>query len=60
MCRRCDVPTDGLVLAITEGMVVADPARALPVLASFSRALPAAQFAAWLAARQRDAVAIGA
>jgi EAL domain-containing protein (putative c-di-GMP-specific phosphodiesterase class I) len=151
MCRRCDVPTDGLVLAITEGMVVADPARALPVLArlhelgveisvddfgtgyssmdylkrlpvkevkidrsfvtpmgtdardaaivrctidlarslglrvvaegvessdvrhrlttlgcdqgqgfSFSRALPAAQFTAWLAARQRDAVAIGA
>jgi diguanylate cyclase (GGDEF)-like protein len=151
MCRRCDVPTDRLVLEITEGMVVADPARALPVLArlhelgveisvddfgtgyssmdylkrlpvkevkidrsfvtpmatdardaaivrctidlarslglrvvaegvessdvrhrlttlgcdqgqgfSFSRALPAAQFTAWLAARQRDAVAIGA
>jgi EAL domain-containing protein (putative c-di-GMP-specific phosphodiesterase class I) len=60
MCRRCDVPTDRLVLEITEGMVVADPARALPVLDSFSRALPAAQFTAWLAARQRDAVAIGA
>jgi diguanylate cyclase (GGDEF)-like protein len=33
MCRRWDVPTDRVVLEITESMVVADPARALPVLA---------------------------
>jgi diguanylate cyclase (GGDEF)-like protein len=33
MCRRCDVQTDRLVLEITESMVVADPARALPILA---------------------------
>jgi diguanylate cyclase (GGDEF)-like protein len=33
MCRRWDVPTSRLVLEITESMVVADPARALPVLA---------------------------
>jgi diguanylate cyclase (GGDEF)-like protein len=33
LCRRFAVPTDRLVLEITESMVVADPARALPVLA---------------------------
>jgi diguanylate cyclase (GGDEF)-like protein len=33
MCRRWDVPTSRLVLEITESMVVADPARALPILA---------------------------
>jgi diguanylate cyclase (GGDEF)-like protein len=33
LCRRFEVPTDRLVLEITESMVVADPARALPVLA---------------------------
>jgi diguanylate cyclase (GGDEF)-like protein len=33
MCRRWDVPTNRLVLEITESMVVADPARALPILA---------------------------
>jgi EAL domain-containing protein (putative c-di-GMP-specific phosphodiesterase class I) len=33
MCRRWDVPTSRLVLEITESMVVADPARALPLLA---------------------------
>jgi diguanylate cyclase (GGDEF)-like protein len=33
MCRRWAVPTDRLVLEITESMVVADPARALPILA---------------------------
>jgi diguanylate cyclase (GGDEF)-like protein len=33
MCRQWDVPTDRLVLEITEGMVVADPGRTLPVLA---------------------------
>jgi diguanylate cyclase (GGDEF)-like protein len=33
MCQRWDVPTDRLVLEITESMVVADPARALPILA---------------------------
>jgi EAL domain-containing protein (putative c-di-GMP-specific phosphodiesterase class I) len=33
MCRRWNVPTNRLVLEITESMVVADPARALPILA---------------------------
>jgi diguanylate cyclase (GGDEF)-like protein len=33
MCRRWAVPTSRLVLEITESMVVADPARALPILA---------------------------
>jgi diguanylate cyclase (GGDEF)-like protein len=33
MCRRWDVPTNRVVLEITESMVVADPARALPILA---------------------------
>jgi diguanylate cyclase (GGDEF)-like protein len=33
MCRQWNVPTDRLVLEITESMVVADPARTLPVLA---------------------------
>jgi diguanylate cyclase (GGDEF)-like protein len=33
MCQRWDVPTSRLVLEITESMVVADPARALPILA---------------------------
>jgi diguanylate cyclase (GGDEF)-like protein len=33
MCHRWDVSTNRLVLEITESMVVADPARALPVLA---------------------------
>jgi diguanylate cyclase (GGDEF)-like protein len=33
MCHRWAVPTSRLVLEITESMVVADPARALPVLA---------------------------
>jgi diguanylate cyclase (GGDEF)-like protein len=33
MCRRWEVPTSSLILEITEGMVVADPARALPNLA---------------------------
>jgi diguanylate cyclase (GGDEF)-like protein len=32
-CQRFDVPTNRLVLEITESMVVADPARALPILA---------------------------
>jgi diguanylate cyclase (GGDEF)-like protein len=32
-CARWNVPTNRLVLEITESMVVADPARALPVLA---------------------------
>ena len=32
MCRRHGVPTSGLVLEVTESMVVADPARALPIL----------------------------
>ncbi len=32
-CRRWNVPTSRLVLEITESMVVADPARALPILA---------------------------
>jgi len=32
-CARWSVPTNRLVLEITESMVVADPARALPVLA---------------------------
>jgi predicted signal transduction protein with EAL and GGDEF domain len=33
MCHRWAVPTNRVVLEITESMVVADPARALPVLA---------------------------
>ena len=33
MCQRWAVPTNRLVLEITESMVVADPARALPILA---------------------------
>ena len=33
MCHRWAVPTNRLVLEITESMVVADPARALPILA---------------------------
>ena len=33
MCQRWAVPTSSLVLEITESMVVADPARALPILA---------------------------
>jgi EAL domain-containing protein (putative c-di-GMP-specific phosphodiesterase class I) len=33
MCQRWAVPTSHLVLEITESMVVADPARALPILA---------------------------
>ena len=33
MCQRWAVPTSRLVLEITESMVVADPARALPILA---------------------------
>ena len=33
MCRQWAVPTDRLVLEITESMVVADPKRTLPVLA---------------------------
>ena len=33
MCQRWAVPTTRLVLEITESMVVADPARALPILA---------------------------
>jgi predicted signal transduction protein with EAL and GGDEF domain len=33
LCRRFEVPTDRLVLEITESMVVADPVRAMPVLA---------------------------
>ena len=33
MCRQWAVPTDRLVLEITESMVVADPTRTLPVLA---------------------------
>jgi diguanylate cyclase (GGDEF)-like protein len=33
MCQRWAVPTSQLVLEITESMVVADPARALPILA---------------------------
>lgn len=33
MCHRWAVPTDRLILEITESMVVADPARALPILA---------------------------
>jgi diguanylate cyclase (GGDEF)-like protein len=33
LSRRFDVPTDRLVLEITESMVVADPVRALPILA---------------------------
>ena len=32
MCHRWAVPTNRLVLEITESMVVADPARALPIL----------------------------
>ena len=33
MCRQWSVPTDRIVLEITESMVVADPKRTLPVLA---------------------------
>ncbi|MGZ4275530.1 MAG: putative bifunctional diguanylate cyclase/phosphodiesterase [Solirubrobacteraceae bacterium] len=33
LCRRHGVPTRSLVLEVTESMVVADPARALPILA---------------------------
>jgi len=32
LCRRHGVPTSALVLEVTESMVVADPARALPIL----------------------------